>query len=107
MPEKEMQRRAEDSEDRDYAHQRKWHFDKTINISTITAIFSCAALLGGYVLKQDARLTTVEIRLENQGAVSAQVAKDLKEASRDVQAEIRQLRIEMMQFMRQQQGGQK
>lgn len=85
--------------------QRRWHFDKTINISTVTAILSCAALLASYIVKQDARLTTLEVRLDGQVATSAQVSKDMKEAARDLQGEIRQLRLEMMQFMRSREGG--
>lgn len=92
--------RADDDRKRDYAH-RRWHFDKTINISTVSAILSCALLLGSYIVKQDARLTTVEVRLDGHTATTAAVTQDMKDAARDLQAEIRQLRIEMMQFMRQ------
>lgn len=92
--------RRDHEERRDILRQRKWHFDRTINIGTITAILTSALLVSAYIMKQDARLTTVEVRMDSQSAAMVTIAGSMRDATRDLQTEVRQLRADMMQFLR-------
>ena len=95
-----QRKRCTDMPDEDYRDQRRWHFDKTINVPTVIAICSIVIGLGSYVRIQEARLTTVEVKLDSQVQAQRVVAEDMRTAARDLQAEGRGLRIELMQYVR-------
>lgn len=80
----------------DFSNQRKWHVDKTLNVSHIVATLMIAGTLFGFVSRMDQRVTILEERLAAQTNRQDQAINDLKEITRDLRDEFRGLRIEIM-----------
>lgn len=96
----DIPRRTEDSNSDDYRGERRWHFEKTVNISHIIATVTIAVSLISYVLTVDQRITRLESQLAMQTQITTAFSEDVKGLAADVRNELRLLRGELIQYIR-------
>jgi hypothetical protein len=94
MPEDFEERRA------DPLNQKRWHLDKTVNVGHILTTFLIAGSLFAYANHMDRRVTMLEERMSSQQQTNMLTQDAVKELAREVKDEIRGLRTDIIQVMR-------
>ena len=89
--------RRPDDQDASYSH---WHLDRTLNISHIMTTIAIAGSVFMYATSMDKRVAVLEEKITAQAQANQQAQQDIKTLAGDVKFELRQLRSEIMEAMK-------
>lgn len=79
---------------------RHWHLDRTLNISHILTTLAIAGSVFMYATSMDKRVAVLEEKITAQAQATQQSQQDIKALAGDVKFELRQLRSEIMEAMK-------
>ena len=87
--------------------RRHWHLDKTLNITHLLATISVVGSLFAFANSMDRRVAILEEKMQMQSQQNQRSNDEIRDLASDVKDEIRLLRTELMQVMRDKQIGDK
>lgn len=80
---------------------RRWHLDRTLNIGHLLTTLVVAGSVFIYASNMDRRVAVLEERLAAQAVANRQAQEDIKSLAGDVKYELRLLRTDIMDAMKQ------
>lgn len=80
--------------------RRKWHVDKTLNIGHLLTTVVIAGSAFMYASGMDKRVAVLEEKMASQSKVNEQAQAATRDLANDVKNEIRLLRSDVMQILR-------
>lgn len=83
----------------DQRDRRHWHLDKTLNLSHVLITITIAASAFSYANSMEKRVSVLEEKVIQQGALNARAQEDLRDLTREVKDEIRLLRADLMKAL--------
>lgn len=90
-------RHETDDADASYRH---WHLDRTLNISHILTTIAIAGSVFVYASSMDKRVAVLEEKITAQAQANQQAQQDIKALASDVKYELRLLRSDIMEAMK-------
>ena len=79
--------------------RRRWHLDKTLNVSHLLTTLVIAGSLFAYANNMDRRVAILEEKMQVQAADNQRTQTEVKELASDVKHELRLLRTELLRLM--------
>lgn len=84
----------------DQRDRRQWHLDKTFNLGHMLTTIALAGSLAVYVTTMDKRIAILEAQSQAQNTNVVQVQQAQKEVTKEIRDEIRALRADLMDLVR-------
>lgn len=80
--------------------RRGWHIDKTVSISHLLTTIAIAGSVIVWANKMEQRLSVLETRMEHSAQAVGETQRDVRELAAVVRDEVRMLRIEVRDAIR-------
>ncbi len=84
----------------DQRDRRHWHLDKTFNVGHVLTTLALAGSLAIYVTTMDKRIAILEAQNTSQTQSVVNVQQAQKEVTKEIRDEIRALRADLMDLVR-------